>query len=126
MIGFEDTLVFELSEDEGILTLTGYVQCIADAVLYVTKHFEISYDNNHQMSVRCYRYRYIGCLEGNRWLLKYHNLHDDPNEYIHRVHNPEDANNPFTETLQRYQFPTFPEVLDEFQTLVENFPDARA
>ena len=116
-----DTLVFELSEDEGILYLGGYVQCLNDAVLQVTKKLEIRYDNNNRMWVRCYSYRYVGLVPGDRWLLKYHNLHADPNEYIHRVYNPQDAGRPFTECLQRYQFPTFSKVLDEFQILVENF-----
>ena len=116
-----DTLVFELSEDEGILYLKGSVGCSNDAVLQVTKEFEIRYDNNNRMWVRCYIYRYVGLVPGHCWLLKYHNLHDDPNEYIHRVYNPEDVDTPFTECLQRYQFPTFSEVLDEFQTLVEDF-----
>lgn len=121
MVSFSDTLVFELSEDEGILLLLGHVQCLNDTELWVTKKLEIAYDNNNRMRVRCYSYRYVGLVPGDRWLLKYHNLHADPNEYIHRVYNPQDADNPFTECLQRYQFPTFSEVLDEFQILVEDF-----
>lgn len=122
VVSFEDTLVFELSEDEGILTLMGHVECLEGAVLYVTKFFELRHDNHQRMSVRCYSYRYVGCLPGERWLLKYHNLHSDPDEYVHRVYNPENADDPFTETLERYQFPTFPQVLDEFQILVQDCP----
>ena len=103
--------------------MTGYVQCLDDAVLQVTKKFEIRFDNNKRMSVRCYSYRYVGLIPGDRWLVKYHNLHADPDQYIHRVYNPQDAERPFTECLHRYQFPTFPEVLNEFQTLVENYPN---
>ena len=52
-------------------------------------------------------------------LLKYHNLHQDPNEYHHRIYDPATGIEVFHEVLQRYQFPTFTEVLDELQIIAE-------
>ena len=49
--------------------------------------------------------------------LKYHNLHADPAEYIHRVYDPTTGEQVLYEVLERHQFPTFPEVLDELEYL---------
>ena len=70
--------------------------------------------------MRCYRYRYVGLLPGMNWLLKYHNWHQNPDEYVHRVNDPKTGAEAFSETLHRYQFPTFPEVLDELEYLAQN------
>ena len=53
-------------------------------------------------------------------LIKYHNLHRNPDEYVHRVYNPSTGKQILYETLQRYQFPTFSEVLDELEYLAES------
>ncbi len=37
------------------------------------------------MYVRCYLYRRIGIVPGLHLLLKYHNLHENPDHYVHRV-----------------------------------------
>ena len=100
--------------------LDGFVQCRKGLLLEVTKDFQARYDNRGRMSVRCYRYRYVGLLLGRRWLLKYHNWHRNPDEYIHRVNDPVTGERTLDETLHRYQFPTFPEVLDELEYLARS------
>jgi hypothetical protein len=56
---------------------------------------------------------------GQHLLLKYHNLHTDRNEYHHRIYNPVTGEELHHEVLERHQFPTFTEVLDELQTLTQ-------
>ena len=65
------------------------------------------------MFARCYSYRYVGVVPGECLLLKYHNMHRHPDEYIHRVYDPATGHQTLYETLHWYQFPTFPEALDE-------------
>ena len=86
-------------------------------VLEVTNRFETTYDRSGRMYVRCYRFRYVGRIPGGNLLLKYHNLHRNRDAYIHRVYDPATGAEEFNETLQRYQFPTFSEVLDELEYL---------
>ena len=99
---------------------SGLVQCCKNVMLEVEKWFETRHFGN-TLRVRCqtYTYTYIGWLPGEHLLLKYHNLHQDPDEYHHRIYNPATGIEVFHEVLQRYQFPTFTEVLDELQVIVE-------
>ena len=99
--------------------MRGMVYCQKDVVLRVDKWFEYDADRS-PARVRCFRFAYIGWQTGGNSLLKYHNLHADPDEYIHRVYNPATGKQILYETLQRYQFPTFPEVLDELEYLAES------
>ena len=119
MDSFRDTLAFEQPELEGILHLRGFVQCQKAVVLEVTHRFEIAYDNAGRMYLRCYRFRYVGRIPGGNLLLKYHNLHRNPDQYVHRVYDAMTGGEMFNERLQRYQFPTFPEVLDELEYLAQ-------
>ena len=88
--------------------------------MQVTKKFYVRYDGRGRMYVRCYSYNYVGYVPGRHLLLKYHNLHADPNEYVHRVYDPVTGKETLYETLQRYQFPIFPEVLDELEYLAQS------
>ena len=106
--------------NQGGLRLDGFIQCQNSVVLEVTNRFETAYDHAGRMYVRCYRFRYIGRIPGGNLLLKYHNLHRNPDDYIHRVYDPATGAEVFVEHLQRYQFPTFPEVLDELEYLAQN------
>ena len=99
--------------------MDGFIQCGKGLLLEVTKDFQVRYDNQGRMSVRCYRYRYVGLLPGRYWLLKYHNRHRNPDEYVHRVNDPVTGERMLDETLHRYQFPTFPEVLNELECLAQ-------
>ena len=99
--------------------MRGMVYCQKDVVLRVAKWFEYDADRS-PVRVRCFRFAYIGWQTGRSPLLKYHNLHADPNDYIHRVYHPDTAKQILYERLERYQFPTFPEVLDELEYLTQS------
>ena len=87
--------------------------------MQVTKKFDVRQDGRGRQYVRCYSYNYVGFVPSHHLLLKYHNLHADPNEYVHRVYDPTNGAEILYETLHRYQFPTFPEVLDELEYLAQ-------
>ncbi len=121
VVGFSDTLVFKLSETEATLRLDGFIECQGSVLLEVTKEFDLRYDGNGRMYVRCYRYRYIGLVPGSHVLLKYHNLHNDPNQYVQRVYDPSGGAELLHEVLRPDQFPTFSEVRDELEYLARDF-----
>ncbi len=99
--------------------MEGRVHCRKGVVLEVGKEFDIRYSGNI-LRVRCYSYSYIGWLLGQHLLLKYHNLHHDPDEYHHRIYDPATGNELHHEVLKRHQFPIFTEVLDELQILTQD------
>ena len=114
------TLVFEEIEYEGIfwIHLEGDVYCHEKVILKVEKWFETRTINN-RVQVRGQLYRYVGYQQSGHIMLKYHNLHEDPNDYIHRAFNLDTGRQVFSETLRREQFPTFSEVLDELRVLTQ-------
>ena len=113
-----DTLAFT-DEGEGVILQSGIVQCLKNVMVEVEKWFETRYFGN-TLRVRCHTYTYIGWLPGEHLLLKYHNLHADPDDYIHRVYDPDTGKQILYERLERYQFPTFAEVLDELEYLAQS------
>ena len=115
VVSFRDTLGFRHGAD-GDIALTGQIHCRQNVVLEVSKWFDARYFGR-TLRVRCHTYAYIAWLPGEHLLLKYHNLHRDRSEYIHRIYNPATGDEVLYEELQRYQFPTFPEVLDELEYL---------
>ena len=113
-----DTLAFtNVAED--VISLRGTVQCQKNALLEVEKWFETRY-SGHTLRVRCHTYVYIGWLEGEHLLLKYHNVHRNQDEYHHRIYDPSTGTEVFHEVLERYQFPVFTEVVDELQALTRD------
>jgi hypothetical protein len=70
--------------------------------------------------VRGFSYRYAAWVENLGPVLRYHNLHEDPNEYHHRVFDPRTGQEVFYEPLRRHQFPIFSEVLDELEVLTRD------
>ena len=70
--------------------------------------------------MRGFSYRYAAWVENLGPVLRYHNLHEDPNEYHHRVLDPYTEDTIFHETLHRHQFPTFSEVLDELELITRS------
>lgn len=114
-----DTLVFEEIEDRGVVVihLYGEVYCRGSVVLEVEKWFETRVTSG-RVQVRGVRYRYIGYTRSKGLLLKYHNVHEDPNEYIHRIYDPVTGEEQ-SEQLSRTQFPVFTEVLDELALLMD-------
>ncbi|MBM3926332.1 MAG: hypothetical protein FJ320_10190 [SAR202 cluster bacterium] len=67
--------------------------------------------------MRGIQFRYVGFVKGGNLLLKYHNLHESLDEYIHRAYSPSNGEEIIFETLTHSQFPTFPEVLDELELI---------
>ena len=112
-----DTLSFEQRAEE--VYLSGWVYCQKNVVLQVEKWFDTRHSGN-TVRVRCHTYVYIAWLPGQHLLLKYHNLHRDRDEYHHRIYNPATGEEIFHEILERRQFPTFSEVLDELQVLTQD------
>ncbi len=113
-----DTLNFS-EVAEGEILLGGTVTCRKSVELEVEKWFDSRYFG-HTLRVRCHTYVYIGWLRDEHLLVKYHNLHHDPDEYIHRVYDPATGAEIFNEVLERYQFPTLPEVLDELEIIARD------
>ena len=113
-----DTLDFN-TEYEGVISLRGYVHCQKEIILRVIKVFESRYFGQ-TLRVRCHTYVYIGWLQGEHLLLKYHNVYRDRNEYHHRIYDPTTGDEVFHEVLERHQFPIFTEVLDELRTLAQD------
>ena len=101
------------------MSLIGRVYCQKNVVLEVEKWFDTRYSGN-TLRVRCHTYVYVAWLPGQHLLLKYHNLHRDRDEYHHRIYDPVTGEEIFHEILERRQFPTFSEVLDELQVLTED------
>ena len=114
----DDTLAFS-QEGEGVISQRGMVHCQKSVVLEVEKWFESRYSGS-TLRVRCRIYRYIAWTLGGHLMLKYHNIHRDSNEYHHRVYDPATGREIFHEVLERYQFPTFPEVLDELEIIARD------
>ena len=85
------------------------------------KDFDVRYSGGIER-IRGRRYAYVGWVPGRHLLLKYHNLHADPEEYHHRIYDPNTGREIAYEVLQRYQFPVFSEVLDELQILSAGLP----
>ena len=117
MTSFRDSLHFEAQDERNPFRLRGFVRCWEEVQLLVAKKFDVRHDSRGRMYVRCYNYNYVGFVPGRHLLLKYHNLHADPDEYVHRVYDPATGEEMLYETLHRYQFPTFPEVLDELERI---------
>lgn len=116
VIRYLDSLDVGTDADTGELLIRGTVHCAKGVMLDVRLIFE--YDDLHiPHRVRCFRSAYIGWQTGGNPLLKYHNLHADPDDYIHRVYDPVTGKQTLYEVLQRHQFPTFSEVLDELECL---------
>lgn len=93
--------------------------CLRGAILEVEKKLQVIYSRG-QRRVRTFSYRYVGWIENVGPVLRYHNLHEDPNEYHHRVLDPYTEETVFYEMLHRHQFPTFSEVLDELELLTRS------
>ena len=50
-------------------------------------------------------------------VLRYHNVHLRDSDYHHRVFNPLTGDEVFYERLERHQFPTLSEVIDELEVI---------
>ncbi len=117
------TLVFDEVESGGALLihLEGDVYFYNAVTLKTEKWFETRFVHG-MLQVRGLLYRYIGYTRSGNLVLKYHNLHDDATEYVHRIYDSS-GEEVFSETLTRAQFPTMTEVMDELSTLTRGLSD---
>ena len=111
-----NTLAFLETGREGTLLLSGQLYCFRKSVLEVEKWYESRYFGRLR-KVRCYSYRYAAWVQGGHPILRYHNVHRNDSEYHHRVFDPLTGAETGYETLYRYQFPLFTEVLDEMELI---------
>ena len=118
VVSFRDTLAFD-TDSEGDIYLAGNVHCQKDVLLRVRKEFDSRYFGR-TLRVRCHTYAYIAWLPGEHPLLKYHNIHEDRDEYHHRIYDPATGDEVSHDVLERYEFPIFTKVLDDLQTLTED------
>ena len=110
-----DTVVFD-DAVEGVIQQWGQVYCLRDVVLEVEKLMVVRYSGG-QRRVRTVSFRYAAWISGGHPVLRYHNQHWSDDDYHHRAFDPRTGEQILHETLQRYQFPTFSEVLDELEII---------
>ena len=117
-----NTLSLDCNE-QGNWTLSGLLQCSRNVNLEVEKEYHTrNVGRGDILQVRGYRYLYVGWVRGGALLLKYHNHHSNPDEYIHRLYHPLTGQEFLYEVLHRHQFPTFSEVLDELEAVTRLLP----
>ena len=108
-------MIFDDTQDDEII-IRGNVYCPRGVILEVEKRMDVRHSRGHRR-VRTFSYRYAAWVENLGPVLRYHNLHGDLDEYHHRILDPRTGETVFHETLERRQFPTFTEVLDELEVL---------
>lgn len=112
-----NTLKFGYADTEGvILVQAGLVFCKRKIILEVEKWFQTR-SVRQRLQVRGVLYRYVAWVFNGHSILRYHNLHADSDEYIHRAFDPKTGKQILYEVLTRLQFPLFTEVLDEIDLL---------
>ncbi len=104
-------------EGEDTIVQSGYVYCLNDVVIRVKKYMATNRTNQGLLRVRGFSYRYAAWVLGHNSLLRYHNIHLYDDDYHHRVFNWRTGEEVLYEKLERYQFPTLGEVLDEVQAV---------
>ena len=77
--------------------------------------------NPHDWNTWGHYIRYVAYIVGGRGIVKFHNMHIKDDNSHHRVYHPLTGDEILYERLERYQFPTFSEVLDEIELVVELF-----
>ena len=110
------TLEFVHDADTGRVLLCGRVYCLRGVVLEVDKELETRYMAS-SLKVRGVTYRYAAWIPGGHPVLRYHNIHYYDDYYHHRVFDPRTGEQVLYERLERYQFPTLSEVIDEIDVV---------
>lgn len=110
------TLEFTQDAATGRVHLLGYLYCLRGVVLEVDKHLDSRYFGA-LLKVRGVRYRYAAWIPGGHPVLRYHNMHHYDDFYHHRVFDPHTGKRIFSEQIERYQFPTLSEVIDEIEVV---------
>ena len=73
-----NTVIFDETEADDIITQQGRVYCLRGIILEVEKKFSVRYASSWQRRVRVFSYRYAAWVENLGPLLRYHNQHEDP------------------------------------------------
>lgn len=110
----EEPNSLRFTEERGEILLKGQVYCLHDVVLEVENRFEMRY-SGQLLRVRGYSFRYAAWVQHGESALRYHNIHQNDDDYHHRVFDPRTGEEILYERLHRHQFPTFSEVLDELE-----------
>ena len=92
----------------------GRIYCLHDVIIDVEKELETQ-TSGRLLQVKGLKYRYVAWVRDHHSILRYHNTHLNDDAYHHRVFNWRTGEEVLYETLERHQFPTFSEVLDEVQ-----------
>jgi hypothetical protein len=124
-----NTIEFSELEFNGVLfvVMEGQVYCNRGVVLEVEKLFETRQTGRgkrRSVQVRGLSYRYAAWIRDGYPVLRYHNVHEDQDQYHHRVFDPLTGEEVFYEQLTRVQFPTFTEVLDEIEQVTRTLEQA--
>lgn len=105
--------------------LRGYLYCRRGVVLEVDKHLDSRYVGaSLKAQVRGVRYRYAAWIPGGHPVLRYHNMHYYDDSYHHRVFDPRTGEQILYERIERYQFPTLSEVIDEVEVVTRMLESA--
>ena len=105
-------LDFDRRED--VIWLVGRIYCLENVIVEVEKGLETDF-KGRLLQVRGFHYRYVAWVDGRNPILRYHNRHQYDDFFHHRVFNWRTGEEVLYETLERRQFPTLTEVLDEVQ-----------
>ena len=100
--------------------MVGFLFCLHNVVMQVRKGLNVRRMGGLPQ-VRGFSYRYVAWVQGHHALLRYHNIHLNDDDYHHRVLNWRTGEEVLYETLERHQFPTLSEVLDEVQAVYQAF-----
>ena len=104
----------DFDKKEESIQLIGNIYCLSDVIVHVDKQLETRHTSG-LLQVRGLSYRYVAWVDGQNSILRYHNRHQRDDFFHHRVFNWRTGEEVLYETLERRQFPTLTEVLDEVQ-----------
>ena len=115
-----NTLEFDQSEP-AYIHLAGKVYCKRNVILNVEKTLETTHTGG-VLKVRGSSYLYVAWIARGgdaqpTKVLRYHNIHERDYDYHHRVFDPLTGEATGYEKLERYQFPTLSEVIDEIEII---------
>lgn len=103
------------------IAVWGECLCRRQVSLAIRNELAFRYVGNIRQ-VRGVSFNYVAWIPGRNLVLKYHNLHENPDLYIHRAYNPQTGQQIRYEEMTRQQFPVLSEVLDEAELLTRGMP----
>lgn len=115
-----DFIEFPGSSSPSYVRLYGDVFCKRNIVLEVDKYFETQ-TRGKNVRIKGFSYLYVAHVSSGNLILKYHNHHDSLDEYHHRIYNFRTGEEIDHEVLNRHQFPSMTEVIDEIESLTRRY-----